>query len=83
MLILFQRIPNVAYAKNSGRGECPGFAPMGYINDSRTKTVVVDKKNAPIIRKAFELYAQNNSTALRTLQIFWQKKELFREAGKS
>lgn len=43
------------------RGEYPGLAPVGYINDSRTKTIVVDKKKAPIIRRAFELYAKNES----------------------
>jgi site-specific DNA recombinase len=43
------------------RGEYPSFAPIGYLNDSRNKTVIVDKKKSMIIRKAFELYAQNNS----------------------
>src|SRR3989344_5023225 len=43
------------------RGEYPSLAPIGYINDKRVKSVVVDKKRAPIIRKAFELYAQDNS----------------------
>jgi len=43
------------------RGEYPTLAPMGYINDSRTKTVIVDKKKSTIIRKAFHLYAENNS----------------------
>jgi len=43
------------------RGEYPGPAPIGYINDSRTKSVVVDKKKAKIIRGAFELYAKGNS----------------------
>ncbi|PIX61886.1 hypothetical protein COZ45_04210, partial [Candidatus Uhrbacteria bacterium CG_4_10_14_3_um_filter_41_21] len=43
------------------RGEYPGLAPVGYINDVRTKTVVVDKKRSVIIRKAFTLYAKNNS----------------------
>ena len=43
------------------QGEYPGFAPIGYFNDSRTKSVVVDKKKSVIIRKAFELYAENNS----------------------
>ena len=43
------------------RGEYPGLAPVGYINDPRTKTVVVDRKKSTIIRKAFELYAQNGS----------------------
>ena len=32
------------------RGEYSGPAPIGYINDSRTKSVVVDRKKAKIIR---------------------------------
>ena len=43
------------------RGEYPGFAPIGYINDPRIKNVVVDKRKSVIIRKMFELYAENNS----------------------
>ncbi|MDD5145474.1 MAG: recombinase family protein [Candidatus Pacebacteria bacterium] len=42
------------------RGEYPGFAPIGYLNDSRIKSVVMDKKKSQIIKKAFELYAENN-----------------------
>src|SRR3989338_5399624 len=44
------------------RGEYPGLSPVGYINDSRTKTIVIDKKTAPIIRRAFEMYAEGNQT---------------------
>ena len=43
------------------RGEFPGPAPIGYINDSRTKTITVDRNKEKIIRKAFELYAEGNS----------------------
>src|SRR3989339_428865 len=43
------------------RGEYPCLAPIGYINDVRTKTVIVDKKRASLIRKAFEMYAKNSS----------------------
>ena len=43
------------------RGEYPGLAPVGYLNDVRTKSIVVDKKKSVIIRKAFELYGQNSS----------------------
>ncbi|MDP2933847.1 MAG: recombinase family protein, partial [bacterium] len=42
------------------RGEYPGRAPIGYINDSRTKLVVVDRKRSKIVRRAFELYAEGN-----------------------
>ena len=43
------------------RGEYPTLAPMGYINDPRTKTVVIDKKKSAVIEKAFQLYVENNS----------------------
>ncbi len=42
------------------RGEMPGVAPVGYYNDLRTKTAKVDKKTAPIVREAFELYARGD-----------------------
>src|SRR3990167_5618706 len=40
------------------RGVYPSIAPLGYLNDPRTRTIVVDKKKSPVIRKAFEMYAQ-------------------------
>src|SRR3989344_4615315 len=42
-------------------GIFPSQAPVGYLNHSRTKTIVVEKKKAPVIRKTFELYAKNQS----------------------
>lgn len=42
------------------RGEMPGVAPFGYINDVRTHTIVVDKRNAPLIKEVFELYAKGD-----------------------
>ncbi len=42
------------------RGEMPGVAPIGYYNDMRTKTAKVDKKTAPIVVQAFELYAKGD-----------------------
>jgi len=35
------------------RGEYPSLAPIGYLNDKRIKSVVVDKKKSAIIRRAF------------------------------
>ena len=43
------------------RGVYPSIAPLGYRNDVRTRTIVVDKKKAPVIRKAFEMYSQGKS----------------------
>ncbi len=43
-------------------GHCPRLAPVGYVNDIRTKTILVNKKTAPIVLQAFRLYASGNKT---------------------
>ena len=63
------------------RGEYPSLAPIGYLNDSRTKTVVVNKKRASLIRKAFELYAQNNSR-LEDISNFLAQHGIVSKGGK-
>ncbi len=42
------------------RGEYPSIAPIGYINDVRTKTIAVDKRRKPFVIAAFEMYAEGN-----------------------
>ncbi|QQR51671.1 hypothetical protein IPF89_02520 [Candidatus Saccharibacteria bacterium] len=42
------------------RGEFPGPAPIGYINHTKTKTIIVDKRRAPLVIEAFELYARGD-----------------------
>ena len=42
-------------------GIYPSTAPLGYLNDPRTKTIAVDRKKSKIVIAAFELYAQNDS----------------------
>jgi site-specific DNA recombinase len=43
------------------RGEFPGPAPIGYINHvPTTKTIIVDKRRAPLVIEAFELYARGD-----------------------
>ncbi|HRR39505.1 MAG TPA: recombinase family protein, partial [Candidatus Paceibacterota bacterium] len=44
------------------KGIWPGFAPLGYLNNHRTKEVDLDKDKAPFIKKAFELYATGDYT---------------------
>jgi site-specific DNA recombinase len=39
------------------RGEFPGLAPVGYINDVRVHIIVVDKRRAPLVAQAFKLYS--------------------------
>ena len=43
-------------------GLCPRLAPLGYLNDIRTKTIIVDKRKAPIVRQCFELYSVGDKT---------------------
>ena len=54
------------------RGEYPSLAPIGYLNDSRIKRVVVDRKKAKIVKAAFELYAEGNSR-LEDIAAFFAK----------
>jgi len=42
------------------RGELPGYAPLGYLNDLRTHTLVKDPERFRLVRKLFELYATGN-----------------------
>jgi DNA invertase Pin-like site-specific DNA recombinase len=42
------------------RGEYPGMAPFGYLNDYRTKRIIVDRQRAPLVKNAFEQYATGN-----------------------
>ena len=41
-------------------GTWPGRAPLGYINDLATKTILPDKDRVAFVRKTFELYASGN-----------------------
>jgi len=54
------------------RGEMPGLAPLGYINDVRTRTIVVDKRRAPLVVSAFELYIVKATKACRKLPTILQ-----------
>jgi len=49
------------------RGELPGYAPLGYLNDLRTHTMVKDPERFVLVKKLFELYATGNYS-LKDLQ---------------
>lgn len=63
------------------RGEYPSLAPFGYLNDTRTKTVVVDKKFVPVIRQAFEMYSIGNYT-LQSIGEYFEANHLLSWNGK-
>ena len=62
-------------------GDYPSQAPVGYINDSRTKSVVVDKKKSRVIRLAFEKYAKGESR-LEDISNFLAKNGIVSRSGK-
>jgi DNA invertase Pin-like site-specific DNA recombinase len=43
-------------------GVWPGWAPVGYLNNLKTKMIDIDPEKAPKVRKLFELYATGNHT---------------------
>ena len=47
------------------KGIWPQWAPVGYLNDRQTMTIVIDKDKAPLIRKTFELYSTGAYTLYR------------------
>ena len=53
-------------------GIYPSIAPLGYLNDPLTKTIVVDRKKSKIVLAAFELYAQNGSRLQDIANFFFQ-----------
>lgn len=62
-------------------GLYPSCAPVGYINDVRTKTIIVNKRLAPVVLAAFELYAQGNQR-LEDIAIFLKNKGVTTKSGK-
>ncbi len=44
------------------QGLWPQMVPLGYLNNKETKQIYVDKEKAPLIKKAFELYATGKYT---------------------
>ena len=57
--------------KKVSLGWLPGVAPEGYLNDVRLekgqRTLITDKKRAPILRRAFELFLTGNYNAQEVL----------------
>ena len=51
------------------KGIWPGFAPLGYLNNHRTKDIDIDSEKAPLIKKAFELYSTGKYTLKQIAKI--------------
>ena len=42
------------------RGEWPGWAPLGYINDYKNHTIIVDEDKSIFVKKMFEVFAKGD-----------------------
>lgn len=62
-------------------GIFPSQAPIGYMNDSRTKTIVVEKRKSKIVRLAFEKYTKGNMR-LEDVSSFLAKSGVTTRTGK-
>ena len=62
-------------------GIYPGLAPIGYLNDSRTKTIRTHKKNSVLVREMFERYANGNTT-LADLALFLENSGVLSKGSK-
>src|ERR1035441_10221591 len=51
-----------SYRQKLKNGLWPQVAPVGYLNDKKTKSIVIDPEKGPLIKKVFEAYATGNYT---------------------
>ena len=63
------------------RGEYPGCAPVGYINDVRTKSIIIDKRRLPIVQQAFTLYAKGDQR-YEDVSLFLKSHGITTKSGK-
>ncbi len=63
------------------QGEYPSVAPIGYINDVRNKSIIVDRKKAKVIKAAFEYYATGNAR-LEDVSDFLAQRGILSRGGK-
>ena len=63
------------------RGEYPSIAPIGYLNDIRNKTIIVDKRRAPLVIAAFEMYAEGNQR-LQNIADYLKNNGIMTRGGK-
>ena len=62
-------------------GIWPGWAPVGYLNNPKTRGIDVDREKAPKVKKLFEMYATGAYT-LHSLANWCKKHDLRGNLGK-
>ena len=73
LVIAKNYIDNLAEETSKGllekarQGLYPSMAPLGYLNDRNTRTIVLDPERAPMVRRLFEEYASSTRVTLKDL----------------
>ena len=62
-------------------GDFPSIAPFGYLNDTRIKTIGIDKRYSPLVKQVFELYACGDKT-MADIADFLRKNGAITSGGK-
>ena len=62
-------------------GDFPSIAPFGYLNDTRIKTIILDKRYSPLVKQMFELYARGDRT-MADIADFLQENGAITSGGK-
>ena len=63
------------------KGILPNKAPYGYLNEPRLRTIEIDQVKSKIVKKAFNLFAEGESS-FADLARFFQKFGITRNSGK-
>ncbi len=64
------------------KGECPGQAPLGYLNDRLNKKIVIDPQTSKIVQNMFFLYSTGKYT-LEQMSNFLAKNKIFTKNGRN
>ena len=62
------------------RGEFPGVAPLGYLNDRVNRKIIIDPKISLVVKELFEIYSKGNSTC-KSLSLFLKSKGIVSRGG--
>jgi site-specific DNA recombinase len=57
-----QRECEARHAAEAAHGRLSGRAPIGYLNEPRLRTIVIDEATAPLVKKLFETYASGETS---------------------
>ncbi len=55
------------------QGGWPGNAPFGYLNDKVNKTITIDQKRAPYVKRMFDLYANDGKSYGQVADLLYEE----------